>query len=117
VRKRVEKAVEALDSLTDSSGRYGIRPEEFAMADCVAVIPAFEKGAAVVGVSFGRGFLSCRSGESWSAPAAVTLQGGSLEVQIGGEVIDIVVLAFLAQISRGRDLVTRVRGMRCSLLD
>ena len=47
----------------------GIRPEEIASADCVAVIPGFYKGAAVVGVvfeadlllevSFGRGFIAC----------------------------------------------------------
>jgi lipid-binding SYLF domain-containing protein len=92
-QKRLEKAVGVLDKLTDSSGHDGIRPEEFASADCVAVIPAFKKGAAVVGVSFGRGFISCRNSENWSAPAAVTFQGGSLGVQIGGEVIDIVVLS------------------------
>jgi SH3 domain-containing YSC84-like protein 1 len=92
-QKRIQKAVEVLDKLTDSSGRRGDRPEEFGKADCVAVVPAFKKGAAVVGVSFGRGFISCRNGETWSAPAAVTLEGGSLGVQIGGEVIDIVILS------------------------
>jgi hypothetical protein len=75
---RLEKAVAVLNKLTDSSG-YGIRPEEIASADCVAVIPGFYKGAAVVGVvfeadlllevSFGRGFIACRNGDNWSAPA------------------------------------------------
>jgi SH3 domain-containing YSC84-like protein 1 len=92
-QKRIGKAVEVLDKLTDSSGRHGIRPEEFAKADCVAVVPGFKKGAAVVGVSFGRGFIFCRNGETWSAPAAVTLEGSSLGVQIGGEEIDIVILS------------------------
>jgi lipid-binding SYLF domain-containing protein len=59
----------------------------------VAVIPVFKKGAAVVGVSFGRGFISCRNGDTWSAPAAVTLERVSLGVLIGGEVIDIVILS------------------------
>lgn len=90
--KRVQKAVSVLDSLTNSS-KHGIRPEQFANADCVAVIPGFKKGAAVVGVSFGRGFISCRNGDNWSAPAAVTLEGGSLGVQVGGEKIDIVILS------------------------
>jgi hypothetical protein len=48
--KRLERTIEVLDKLTDSSGHHAIRPEEFASADCVAVIPAFKKGAAVVGV-------------------------------------------------------------------
>ena len=48
---RLEKGVAALNKLTDSSGD-GIRPEEIASADCVAAIPGFYKGAAVVGVVF-----------------------------------------------------------------
>jgi lipid-binding SYLF domain-containing protein len=47
----------------------------------------------VVGVSYGRGFISCRNGDNWSAPAAITLEGGSVGVQLGGEKIDIVVLS------------------------
>jgi SH3 domain-containing YSC84-like protein 1 len=89
---RLEKALAVLNKLTDSSG-HGIQPGEITSADCVAVIPGFKKGAAVVGVGFGRGFISCRNGEHWSAPGSVTLEGGSLGVQIGGETIDIVILS------------------------
>jgi len=89
---RLNAAAAVLTKLTDSSGR-GIKPEQFAKADCVAVIPGFKKGAAVVGVGFGRGFISCRNGESWSAPGAVTLESASLGVQLGGERIDIVLLS------------------------
>lgn len=81
-----------LNKLTDSSG-HGIRLEQITSADCVVVIPGFKKGAAVVGVSYGRGFISCRNGESCSAPGAITLEGGSLGVQISGEKIDIVILS------------------------
>jgi lipid-binding SYLF domain-containing protein len=89
---RVEKAVTALNKLTDSSG-HGIRQEEIRGADCIAVVPGFKKGAVVVGVGFGRGFVSCRNGDTWSAPAAITLESGSLGVQLGGEQIDIVILS------------------------
>ena len=64
------------------------------MADCVAVLPAFKKGAAAVEVGSGRGFLSCRDGENWSAPAAIALQGARVGNQIGGEEIDISILSF-----------------------
>jgi lipid-binding SYLF domain-containing protein len=37
-------------------------------------------------------FASCRRGDGWSAPGAVTLETSSLGVQIGGEAVDIVVL-------------------------
>jgi lipid-binding SYLF domain-containing protein len=74
------------------SGR-GIPTDKIAGADCIGVIPGFKKGAAVVGVGFGRGFISCRTASGWSAPGAVTLESASLGVQIGGEKIDIVILS------------------------
>jgi lipid-binding SYLF domain-containing protein len=88
---RLGKALAALNAMTESG--HGIQPQQIAGADCVAVIPGFEKGAAVVGVGYGRGFISCRNGSNWSAPGAVTLESGSLGVQVGGEKIDIVILS------------------------
>jgi SH3 domain-containing YSC84-like protein 1 len=86
---RLENAAAVLNTM--ESG-HGVQ-EKIAGADCIAVIPGFKKVAAVVGAGYGRGFLSCRSGNGWSAPAAVTLESGSLGVQFGGESIDIVVLS------------------------
>jgi SH3 domain-containing YSC84-like protein 1 len=87
---RVTNSVAVLKELTSS---HEIRQEQIAGADCVVVIPGFKKGAAVVGISYGKGFISCRNGGQWSAPGAVTLGGGSLGVQLGGEKIDIVILS------------------------
>jgi lipid-binding SYLF domain-containing protein len=86
---RFESAAAVLNTM--ESG-HGVQ-EKIAGADCIAVIPGFKKVAAVVGAGYGRGFLSCRNGSGWSAPAAVTLESGSLGVQFGGESIDIVVLS------------------------
>jgi SH3 domain-containing YSC84-like protein 1 len=91
-QERINNAAAVLNELTGSSGR-DIRPEKLASADCVAVIPGFKKGAVVVGVGFGRGFISCRNNDKWSAPGAVTLERASLGVQLGGEKIDIVILS------------------------
>ena len=88
---RLEKAAAVLSTMTES--RRGISPEKIASADCIAVIPGFKKGAALVGVGYGRGFISCRNGSGWSAPGAVTLETGSVGVQLGGEKIDIVILS------------------------
>jgi SH3 domain-containing YSC84-like protein 1 len=88
---RLGKAVGVLTTMMKSGD--GIRAERLASADCVAVIPGFKKGAAVVGVGFGRGFISCRNESGWSAPGAVTLETASLGVQLGGEEIDIVMLS------------------------
>jgi len=91
VTGRVNRAVAVLDSMTTDKG--AVKAEQVAKADCVAVIPGFKKGAAVVGLGYGRGFISCRKDGAWSAPAAVTLESGSLGVQVGGEAIDIVILS------------------------
>src|SRR5271166_2079289 len=68
---RLGRAVAVLNTLTESG--HGIPPEKLAKADCIGVIPGFKKGAAVVGVGYGRGFLSCRTGGGWSAPAAISV--------------------------------------------
>jgi lipid-binding SYLF domain-containing protein len=88
---RLGRAVAVLNSMTKTE--HGIRQEQIASTDCIAVIPGFKKGAAVVGVGYGRGFISCRNGSTWSAPGAITLESGSLGVQVGGEKIDIVILS------------------------
>lgn len=88
---RLERAANVLNALSDP--RHGIRAEELAAADCIAVIPRFKKGAVVVGAGFGRGFMSCRTEKGWSAPGALAIESGSLGVQVGGEVLDIVMLS------------------------
>jgi lipid-binding SYLF domain-containing protein len=88
---RLDKATAAFAKLT--SAPHGIRPEQIDSADCIAVVPGFKKGAAVVGVGFGRGFISCRADAGWSAPGAIALETGSLGVQLGAEEIDLVILS------------------------
>ncbi len=88
---RLEKAKTVFTMLTKSG--HDIRPGQIERADCIAVIPGFKKGAIVVGAGYGRGFISCRAGGGWSAPAAIALESGSLGVQIGGEEMDLVVLS------------------------
>jgi SH3 domain-containing YSC84-like protein 1 len=65
-------------------------------ADCVVVLPSVVKAAFIVGASYGRGVLTCRSGKNfrgpWSAPAMMALEGGSVGFQIGGQATDFVLL-------------------------
>src|SRR3984957_843947 len=88
---RLTRAAAIFAKMTESG--HGIRPDRTANADCIAVIPGFKKGAAGVGVGFGRGFISCRKDGGWSAPAAISLETASVGVQLGGEEIDVVVLS------------------------
>jgi lipid-binding SYLF domain-containing protein len=65
-------------------------------ADCVIVIPSVLKAAFIVGGSYGRGAMSCRSGSNfqgpWGAPTMMALEGGSFGFQIGGQATDFVLL-------------------------
>jgi lipid-binding SYLF domain-containing protein len=65
-------------------------------ARCVVVLPSVLKAAFVVGGSYGRGVMVCRTGNNfsgpWGAPAMYALEGGSFGFQIGGEATDFVIL-------------------------
>src|SRR6516162_4672060 len=71
-------------------------------ARCVVVMPSVLKAAFVVGGSYGRGAMVCRTGQDftgpWGAPAMYALEGGSIGLQIGGEATDFV---FLVMNDRG----------------
>src|ERR1700757_4415443 len=58
-------------------------------ARCVVVLPSVLKAAFIVGGSYGRGTMVCRTGKDfngpWGAPAMYALEGGSVGLQIGGE--------------------------------
>lgn len=62
-------------------------------ATCVLVVPAFKKGAFVVGGEYGQGVATCRTHNGgWSAPAFVQLEGASFGFQIGGQSTDLVLI-------------------------
>ena len=65
-------------------------------AECVVVLPSVKKGAFGIGGSYGRGVMTCRSGEHytgpWGAPALYALEGLSIGFQLGGQATDFVLL-------------------------
>lgn len=65
-------------------------------ADCVVVLPSVLKAAFIVGASYGRGVMTCRSGGNmrgpWGAPSMMALEGGSFGLQLGGQATDFVLL-------------------------
>ena len=74
-------------------------------ADCVVVFPSVLKAAFIVGGSYGRGAMSCRTGEDfsgpWGAPAMMALEGGSFGFQFGGQATDFVLLVMNESGARG----------------
>ncbi len=73
-----------------------IPQEVMEKAECVIVFPSVLKAAFVVGASYGRGAMVCRTGKDfrgpWGAPAMYALEGGSVGFQIGGQATDLVLL-------------------------
>src|ERR1700752_5549124 len=65
-------------------------------SECVVVLPSVLKAAFIVGGSYGRGVLTCRSGRNfrgpWSAPSMMALEGASFGLQLGGQATDFVLL-------------------------
>jgi SH3 domain-containing YSC84-like protein 1 len=65
-------------------------------AECVIIYPSVLKAAFGIGGSYGRGAMTCRSGEHftgpWSAPTMMALEGASIGFQLGGEATDFVLL-------------------------
>jgi lipid-binding SYLF domain-containing protein len=64
--------------------------------ECVIVFPSVLKAAFIIGGSYGRGAMTCRTGEHytgpWSAPSMMALEGGSFGLQLGGQATDFVLL-------------------------
>lgn len=65
-------------------------------AECVIVYPSVIKAAFGLSASFGRGAMTCRSGEHftgpWGAPSMMALEGGGIGFQLGGQATDFVLL-------------------------
>ena len=74
----------------------GIPEDLLNKAECVIVFPSVKKVAVGIGGSYGRGAITCRSGQNfdgpWSAPAMFALEGGSIGFQLGGQATDFVML-------------------------
>ena len=65
--------------------RNDIPQQYWDRAHCVAVIPELKKAAFIVGGEYGKGVMSCRAGDGWSAPAFMQLAKGSWGFQAGAE--------------------------------
>ena len=93
-----EDATERLDNATSVMHEImgmpdkGIPEEVLEHAKCVAVIPHMVKGGFIFGAKEGKGVATCRTADSWSAPAFISISGGSWGLQIGVEAVDVVMI-------------------------
>ena len=75
----------------------GIPEEVLDGAKCLIVVPDLIKGGFIFGGKHGRGVATCRTSNAWSAPAFVSVSGGSWGLQIGVEGVDLVMLVMNEQ--------------------
>ena len=88
-RIKLRTAVEVWKELMEAPGKK-VPQRLLEDARCLAVIPGVIKGAFVFGGHRGKGVLTCRRGDGWSAPIFINMTGGSWGLQAGGQSIDFV---------------------------
>src|SRR5713101_1700524 len=93
-QKRLEACGQVFKEIMDIPD--GIPKDLLNKAECVIVIPSVLKFAIGIGGDFGRGVITCRTGQHftghWSAPALFALEGANIGFQLGGQATDFVLL-------------------------
>lgn len=90
---RVRDAVTVFGEIM-SAPDGGIPKSILDKAAAIAIFPGVLRAGLAVGGQFGRGIISVRNDatHTWSAPAFLTIAGGSFGLQIGGQSIDLVLV-------------------------
>ena len=77
IEKRLTASGKVLDEIMSQPPDKAIPDGVIKRAQCLAVFPSTVQVAALVGAKRGKGFATCRTAKRWSAPAPVTVSGGS----------------------------------------
>jgi Uncharacterized conserved protein len=91
IDKRVDNAGKVLGEIMGTPDK-AIPDKIMREAKCIAVVPSMVKVAVGFGGSHGKGVATCRTEHGWSAPAPLTITGGSWGLQLGGQAIDLVMI-------------------------
>jgi len=88
---RINDATEVMHEIMNAPDK-GIPKNILDDAQCVAVIPHLKKAGFIVGGKYGKGIVTCRTGDGWSAPSTVIVEGGSIGFQLGATSTDLVLV-------------------------
>ena len=92
IEKRLDASARVLTEIMSTPDK-SIPDKVMRDAKCIAVIPSMVKVAIGFGGSHGKGVATCRTEDGrWSAPAPITITGGSWGLQLGGQAVDIVMV-------------------------
>ena len=92
--ERVTRAGQVFKELANAEN--GLPINVLNKADCVIILPSVKKASFIVGAQYGKGLMTCRSGQNfnghWGAPIMMQSSGGSFGLQAGGQATDFVIL-------------------------
>jgi lipid-binding SYLF domain-containing protein len=91
IEKRIQASAKVLTEVMATPDK-AIPNKVLSDAKCLAVIPNMVKIAVGFGGSHGKGIATCRTPNGWSAPAPITITGGSWGLQLGGQAVDLVMV-------------------------
>ncbi len=91
IEKRIDASAKILTEIMATPDK-AIPNKVLSDAKCLAVIPNMVKIAVGFGGSHGKGIATCRTPNGWSAPAPITITGGSWGLQLGGQAVDLVMV-------------------------
>jgi SH3 domain-containing YSC84-like protein 1 len=93
--ERLQNSADVLKEIAAAPDK-GVPEEVLKNSKCIVVIPHLVKAGFIFGAKHGRGVAVCRTGTGpsagWSAPAFISVSGGSWGLQIGAEGVDLVML-------------------------
>jgi lipid-binding SYLF domain-containing protein len=91
IEKRIDAAAKVLTEIMATPDK-AIPNKVMSDAKCLAIVPNMVKIAVGFGGSHGKGIATCRTPNGWSAPAPITITGGSWGLQLGGQAVDLVMV-------------------------
>ena len=91
ITKRIDESAKVLNEIMATPDK-AIPDKVMRDAKCIVVIPSMVKIAIGFGGNHGKGVATCRTESGWSAPAPVTITGGSWGLQLGGQAVDLVMI-------------------------
>jgi SH3 domain-containing YSC84-like protein 1 len=91
IAKRIDTSANVLNEIMATPDK-AIPDSIMNNAKCIAVVPSMLKIAVGIGGNHGKGVATCRTASGWSAPAPITITGGSWGLQLGGQAVDLVMV-------------------------
>jgi lipid-binding SYLF domain-containing protein len=86
---RIDSAEGVLHEIMQSPDR-GIPRDLMQKAHCVGIVPSLKRVGFIVGAKYGKGIVTCRTADGWSAPSTIIIEGGNIGLQIGLGETDVV---------------------------